>query len=87
MDEIDRFQAAEPDVSLTVILPEYVPSQWWQRFLHNQMALRIKAMLMMREGVIVTTVRMHVPAVSQLTPVAIEDLDSSPVLPLEQALG
>jgi len=61
LEEIDRFQAAEPDVSLTVILPEYVPSQWWQRFLHNQMALRIKAMLMMRKGVIVTTVRMHVP--------------------------
>jgi len=60
MDEIDRFQQAEPDVCLTVILPEYVPSKWWQRFLHNQMALRIKAMLMMRPGVIVTTVRMHV---------------------------
>jgi amino acid transporter len=61
MEEIERFQAAEPDVCLTVVLPEYVPSQWWQRFLHNQMALRIKAMLMMRPGVIVTTVRMHVP--------------------------
>jgi len=61
LEEIDRFQQAEPDVSLTVILPEYVPAMWWQRFLHNQMALRIKAMLMMRPGVIVTTVRMHVP--------------------------
>ncbi|HNX94120.1 MAG TPA: APC family permease [Holophaga sp.] len=59
-DEIERFQQVEPDVCLTVILPEYVPSKWWQRFLHNQMALRIKAMLMMKRGVIVTTVRMHV---------------------------
>jgi len=61
MEEVERFQLMQPHVSLTVILPEYVPSQWWQRFLHNQMSLRIKAMLMMRPGVIVTTVRMHVP--------------------------
>jgi len=62
MEDIARFQLLHPHVSLTVILPEYVPSQWWQRFLHNQMSLRIKAMLMMRPGVIVTTVRMHVPS-------------------------
>ena len=60
MEEIERFQLTEPDVCLTVILPEYVPAQWWQRFLHNQMSLRIKAMLMMRKGVVVTTVRMHI---------------------------
>jgi len=60
MEEIERFQLTEPDVCLTVILPEYVPAMWWQRFLHNQMSLRIKAMLMMRRGVIVTTVRMHI---------------------------
>ena len=61
IDEIARFQAAEPEVCLTVILPEYVTSRWWERFLHNQMAFRIKAILMLRPGVIVTTVRMHLP--------------------------
>ncbi len=61
IDEIERFQQAEPEVCLTVILPEYVTSKWWERFLHNQMAFRIKAMLMLRPNVIVTTVRMHIP--------------------------
>ncbi len=61
IEEIERFQMAEPEVCLTVILPEYVTSKWWQRFLHNQMSLRIKAALMQRPGVIVTTVRMHIP--------------------------
>jgi len=61
IEEIDRFQLAEPEVCLTVILPEYITSKWWQRFLHNQMAFRIKAILMLRPGVIVTTVRMHIP--------------------------
>jgi hypothetical protein len=61
VDEIERFQRAEPEVCLTVILPEYVTSGWSERLLHNQMALRIKAALMLRPGVIVTTVRMHLP--------------------------
>jgi len=44
-----------------MILPEYVTSKWWQRLLHNQMAFRIKASLMLIPGVIVTSVRMHLP--------------------------
>ncbi len=61
LEEIDRFQLAEPDVCLTVILPEFVTSHWWERVLHGQMAIRIKTMLMLRKGVIVTSVRMHLP--------------------------
>jgi amino acid transporter len=61
LDEVDRFRLAEPEVCLTVILPEFVTPKWWQRVLHNQMAFRIKAMLMQRPGVIVTSVRMHLP--------------------------
>mgnify|MGYP001439690435 CR=1 FL=1 len=62
LEEVDRFRLVEPEVCLTVILPEFVTSHWWQRFLHGQMALRIKAMLMLRPGVIVTSVRMHLPS-------------------------
>ena len=61
LEEIDRFRLAEPEVCLTVILPEFVTPKWWQRVLHNQMAFRIKAMLMQKPGVIVTSVRMHLP--------------------------
>jgi amino acid transporter len=61
LEEVDRFRLAEPEVCLTVILPEFVTSKWWQRALHNQMAFRIKAQLMLKPGVIVTSVRMHLP--------------------------
>ena len=61
LDEVNRFKLAEPEVCLTVILPEFITSKWWQRILHNQMALRIKASLMGIPGVIVTTIRMHLP--------------------------
>jgi hypothetical protein len=61
LEEVDRFKLAEPEVCLTVILPEFVTSKWWQRFLHNQMAFRIKAQLMLKPRVIVTSVRIHLP--------------------------
>jgi amino acid transporter len=61
LEEVDRFKLAEPEVCLTVILPEFVTPKWWQRVLHNQMAFRIKAQLMLKPGVIVTSVRMHLP--------------------------
>jgi len=59
--EVDRFKLAEPDVCLTIILPEFVTHRWWERVLHGQMAFRIKAQLMLKPGVIVTSVRMHLP--------------------------
>nr|WP_320132995.1 APC family permease [uncultured Holophaga sp.] len=61
LEEVVRFRQAEPDVCLTVILPEFVTHTWWERLLHGQMAFRIKAGLMMKPGVIVTSVRIHLP--------------------------
>jgi amino acid transporter len=59
--EVDHIQAAEPELALTVILPEFIAPRWWQQFLHNQSALRIKAALLVKPGVIVTSVPMHLP--------------------------
>ncbi|WP_257307217.1 APC family permease [Geothrix campi] len=59
--EVDNILAAEPELVLTVILPEFIAPKWWQQFLHNQSAFRIKAALLMKPGVIVTSVPMHLP--------------------------
>jgi amino acid transporter len=59
--EVDRIRLAEPELVLTVILPEFIAPHWWQQFLHNQSAFRIKAALLMKPGVIVTSVPMHLP--------------------------
>jgi amino acid transporter len=56
VSEVD--QRYDDDV-LTVILPEFIPSKWWQHLLHNQTALAIKAALLFRKGVIVTSVPYH----------------------------
>ena len=56
VDELDK--RYDDDV-LTVILPEFIPSKWWQHLLHNQTALLIKAALLFRKGIIVTSVPYH----------------------------
>ena len=48
LDEVDRRQ---PERGLTVIvLPEFVPAQWWHHLLHNQTALLVKTVLTYRRG-------------------------------------
>jgi hypothetical protein len=44
---------------VTVILPEYVGAHWWEHVLHNQTGLRLKAALLFRPGVVVTSVPYH----------------------------
>ena len=44
------------DDVVTVIVPEFVASNWWQEILHNQAILRLKAALLYRPGIVVTSV-------------------------------
>ncbi|TDC58380.1 APC family permease [Actinomadura sp. KC345] len=41
---------------VTVFIPEYVVGRWWEQFLHNQSALRLKGRLLFQPGVMVTSV-------------------------------
>ena len=59
MDHINALQAASPRDYVTVILPEFVPSRWWQHLLHNQTALLIKGALLFKPRVVVTSVPFH----------------------------
>jgi amino acid transporter len=56
---IDQIDAQYDDDVLSVILPEFIPSKWWQHLLHNQTALTIKAALLFRKGVVVISVPYH----------------------------
>ena len=42
-----------------MILPEFVPRRLWHHLLHNQHALLIKAALLFRPNVVVTSVPYH----------------------------
>jgi hypothetical protein len=57
---VKEVAGTNPGDTLLVILPEYVPGKWWEHLLHNQTALRLKAMLLFQPGVIVASVPYHV---------------------------
>jgi amino acid transporter len=44
------------DVPLTVVIPEFVPAHWWQRYLHNRTALRLRDALHHRPNTVVVSV-------------------------------
>jgi hypothetical protein len=56
---IDAVHMQFPDKTLTVVLPEMVPAHWWEQVLHNQTALRLKAALLFRPGIVVSDVPYH----------------------------
>ena len=57
LDEIDA--TYENDI-ITVVLPEFVLSRWWEQLLHNQSALLLKGRLLFRRNTVVTSVPFHV---------------------------
>jgi amino acid transporter len=56
---IDTIHERYPDETLTVILPEFVVAHWWEFFLHNQTARRLKTALHSRPGIVVINVLQH----------------------------
>jgi hypothetical protein len=56
---IDALKETHPGDTITVVLPEFVPSHWWEQLLHNQTALRLKAALLFHPGLVVANVPYH----------------------------
>jgi amino acid transporter len=59
LDYIDRMERQGEGRYLTVVLPEFIPSHWWEHFLHNQSALLIKAALLFKPGKVTVSVPYH----------------------------
>jgi hypothetical protein len=60
VNELNRMRQAEPEYTITVILPEFVTGQWWENLLHNQTAWRIKSTLLLMPKTIVISIPYHV---------------------------
>ncbi|MDP2876379.1 MAG: APC family permease [Holophaga sp.] len=58
-EELDRMRAAEPELTFTVVLPEFVSAKWWGNLLHNQTALRLKAILISKPKTVVISIPYH----------------------------
>jgi hypothetical protein len=53
---LDVMAPTPPDTITVVVLPEYVPRHWWDRFLHNQKAEQIEEALVGRHNTVVAAV-------------------------------
>ena len=58
IDTIEH-KANEANYRVTVIIPQFIPKRGWHNILHNQSSLLIRASLLFRRDVIVTTVPYH----------------------------
>lgn len=57
VDYIEQVKREEGFDSVTVVLPEFVVSSWWQAMLHNQSALRLQFLLRQVPGVSLVNMR------------------------------
>jgi amino acid transporter len=57
---IDAIDKQRDDDTLVIVLPELVATKWWHQLLHNQSALRLKALLLFRPGTVVVNVPYHI---------------------------
>lgn len=56
IEYVKSLRARSPRDVVSVIIPEYVVGHWYEHFLHNQSALRLKGRLLFTPGVMVTSV-------------------------------
>jgi len=58
--ELDQLDAEWDNDIITVVLPEFVLTRWWEQLLHNQSALVLKARLLFRRNTVVVSVPYHI---------------------------
>ncbi|SDC44781.1 APC family permease [Actinokineospora iranica] len=67
LDYVKRVRTDNPRDVVTVFIPEYVVGHWWEQFLHNQSALRLKGRLLFQPGVMVTSVPWQLASSEKVT--------------------
>ncbi|MDN6021742.1 MAG: DNA-binding protein, partial [Acidipropionibacterium jensenii] len=56
VEHIRRIRSENPRDMVEVFIPEYVVGHWWERALHNQTGVMIRARLHFMPGVLISTV-------------------------------
>ena len=66
LDYVESIKTDNPRDLITIYIPEYVVGHWWESFLHNQSALRLKARLLFSRGVVVVSVPWQLESASRV---------------------
>jgi amino acid transporter len=59
MAYLEGMDRTQPNHMVTVVLPEFVVKRFWHRFLHNQLAVRMKDELIKRPNTVIVEVPYH----------------------------
>ena len=54
IDELDSKR--QPNEILTIVVPHFVPSEWWRNAMHTQTAFWLRSALLFRPGIVITEV-------------------------------
>lgn len=54
-----QYKASESNYRVTVVIPQFIPKKGWHNILHNQSSLLIRAFLLYKRNVVITTVPYH----------------------------
>lgn len=72
---LDDLDAEHENDIITVILPEFVLTRWWEQLLHNQSALVLKGRLLFRRNTVVVSVPYHIDGAEVAVPGVMEAND------------
>ncbi|HEY3374058.1 MAG TPA: APC family permease [Candidatus Aquicultor sp.] len=56
INRVREIHNANPDDFITIVVPEFVVSKWWEQLLHNQTAFILRTRLMLQPKVIISSV-------------------------------
>ena len=56
---VEALHRQQPDITLTVIVPEVIPAHRWESILHGRVAQRLRRILVRQEGIVVTSIPFH----------------------------
>lgn len=54
IEEIARHR--QPNETITIVVPQFVPGRWWQNLLHTQTAWMLRVALLFKPGIVITDV-------------------------------
>ncbi len=57
LDYIDTLeQVTKPNEIITIVVPQFIPKYWWERFLHTRTAESLRELLLHRDNIVITEV-------------------------------
>lgn len=62
----DVISQRQPNETITIVVPQFVPRRWWHNMLHTQTAMLLRLALLFKPGIVITNVPYHIEIKDQL---------------------